>query len=169
APAADDVSLAADDLPAEHRSHACAQLHHLTHELVADHQRRLDCVLRPLVPALDVEVRAADPGAENAKQHLARPGLRLGDVLQPQAWFPLRLDQGLHLGRHFTDTFEVKKLGRRRIEFRLRLRLGPLISWCAGKAGRREFDHAIEHRAELSLLPHPSRWTPYDYASAVRQ
>src|SRR5439155_19632081 len=89
AAAEDEVALGADNLSGEHRSHAFAQLHHLTHELVADHQRRLDCVLRPLVPALDVEVRAADPGAENAKQHLARPGLRLGDVLQPQAWFPL--------------------------------------------------------------------------------
>src|SRR5439155_6649206 len=31
------------------------------------------------------------------------------------------------------------------------------ISWCAGKAGRQEVDGRREHRAELSLLPHPSR------------
>jgi len=57
----------------------------------------------------------------------------LGDVLQPQAWFPLRLDQGLHSVATLQIRSKSKKLAIARrdgdiagIEFRLRLRLGPL-------------------------------------------
>src|SRR5439155_303760 len=84
-------------LAGKHRRHAFAQLDDLAHELVADHERRLDGVLGPLVPAVDVQVGAADPCAENAKQHLTRPWLGLRHVLEPEARLPLRLDQGLHL------------------------------------------------------------------------
>src|SRR5213596_1358167 len=85
AAAADDVAFGTHDLAGKHRRHAFAQLDDLAHELVADHERRLDGVLGPLVPAVDVQVGAADACAENAKQHLTGPWLRLGDVLQPQA------------------------------------------------------------------------------------
>ena len=96
AAAADDVAFGTHDLAGKHRRHAFAQLDDLAHELVADHERRLDGVLGPLVPAVDVQVGAADPCAENAKQHLTRPWLGLRHVLEPEARLPLCFDQRLH-------------------------------------------------------------------------
>jgi hypothetical protein len=61
--AAGDVSLGADELAPVERRHVLAQLRDLAHELVADDEAGLDGVLRPLVPGVDVEVRAADAGA----------------------------------------------------------------------------------------------------------
>src|SRR5207249_7774516 len=93
---AHDVTLRADDLAGVHRGHVLAELDHLAHELVPDDQAGLDRVLGPLVPGVDVQVRAADAGAEDADEHLTRPWLRFWYVLEPEAWFPLRLDQRLH-------------------------------------------------------------------------
>ena len=82
----DDVAFRADDLARVDRGDVLAQLDDFAHELMADDQTRLDGVLRPLVPRVDVEVRAADAGAEDTDEDLARTGLRLRHVLQPEAW-----------------------------------------------------------------------------------
>src|ERR1700694_1315030 len=94
--AADDVPFRADDLVRVDVHHVLAQLHDFADELVADHQGWIDGVLRPLVPAVDVKIGAADAGPQDADQHLAGTRLRLRHVLEPQARFPLRFDQGLH-------------------------------------------------------------------------
>src|SRR5438105_11322147 len=91
-----DVALGADDLAGKDRRDALAQFDDLADELVPNHQWRVDGVLRPLVPAVDVEVGAADAGAEDADQNLARTRLRLRDVLQPESGLGLCFDECFH-------------------------------------------------------------------------
>src|SRR5438132_1211550 len=50
-------------------------------DLVPEHQRELR--LQEL-PVHDVKIRPADPADPNPKQHIARTGVRNGDVLEPQ-------------------------------------------------------------------------------------
>ena len=83
ASAADDVAFRADDLARVDRGYILTQLDDFPDELVADDETWLDGVLRPLVPRVDVEVGAADAGAKDADEDLARTGLRPRNVLQP--------------------------------------------------------------------------------------
>jgi hypothetical protein len=78
---AHDVTLGSDDLAGIDGRHSVAQLHDLADELVADDQGWFDGVLRPLVPALDVEVGAADAGAQDADQDFAGTRARVRDLL----------------------------------------------------------------------------------------
>ena len=93
---AHDVPLGADDLAWKDRGDAITQLHHLADELVPNHQRRVDGRLRPFVPALDVEVGAADSCAQDADQDLSGTWFGVGDVLQPQTGCCFGFDQRLH-------------------------------------------------------------------------
>src|SRR5439155_25848730 len=135
-----DVAFGTHDLAGKHRRPAFAQLDDLAHELVADHERRLDGVLGPLVPAVDVQVGAADPCAENAKQHLTRPWLGLRHVLEPEARLPLRLDQGLHSVATLQIRSQSKKTRRRTPRRRYRRhRIPPAApSWTANPQVCRE-------------------------------
>ena len=96
AEAADDVALAGDEIAGSEVADVGADRDDLADELVADDEPRLDRVLSPLVPRVDMEVGAADAGSQHPDEHLAWPRLRLGHVLQPEAWFRVRLDQRLH-------------------------------------------------------------------------
>jgi hypothetical protein len=91
-----DVTLGSDDLAGVHGGDVLSHLHDLAHELMADDERRVDGVLRPLVPAVDVEVGAADARAEDPDQHVARTGFWLGHILQPQTRLRFCFDQRLH-------------------------------------------------------------------------
>src|SRR4029077_8892595 len=97
--AACDVAFGADDLAGIHGGDVLAKLDHLADELVADDESWFDAVLRPLVPRVDVEVRAANTRAQHADENLTGTGLGLGHVLQPQPGLGLRLDQRLHRDR----------------------------------------------------------------------
>ena len=77
------MAFRADDLAGVDRGDILTQLHDFADELMADDEAWLDGVLRPLVPRVDVEVGAADAGAKDADEDLARTGLRLRNVLQP--------------------------------------------------------------------------------------
>ena len=94
--AARDVALGADDLAGVDGGDTLTELDDLADELVADDQRGMDGVLGPLVPAVDVQVGAADPCTEDADQHLTRARLRLRYVLQPQPRLCLCFHQRLH-------------------------------------------------------------------------
>src|ERR1700674_4866206 len=96
---ANDMSLGSDDLARLNRRDTFAQPNHLADELVANHQRRMDRRLGPFVPALDVQIGAADARAQDADQHLAGTRRRIGYVPQPQARRRLRFDQRLHCGQ----------------------------------------------------------------------
>ena len=85
APAADDVPLAADDLADVEVLDVRADLDDLAHELVADHHRHRDRLLRPGVPLVDVHVGAADPGPQHLDQHVvdADPGTGTSSSQRP--------------------------------------------------------------------------------------
>ena len=67
AAAADDVPLAADDVAGREVVDVGADLDDLADELVADHHRHRDRLLRPGVPVVDVHVGAADAGAQSTR------------------------------------------------------------------------------------------------------
>ena len=96
-PPAHDVPLGADQFAGMDEFDAFADPDDLADELVADDEGRPDRGLGPLVPALDVEVGAADPRPQHADEDLARSGCRVGDLLQPESWLCSRFDQGPHL------------------------------------------------------------------------
>ena len=50
---------------------------------VPDYERDRDGALRPGVPAIDMQVGAADAGAKDADEHIVDADGRLGHVLQP--------------------------------------------------------------------------------------
>jgi hypothetical protein len=96
AAAADDVPLAADQVAGVEIADVVAHGDDLADELVADHERHGDGALRPLVPAVDVDVGAADAGPVHADQHVVDAVLRLGDVLEPEAGLGLALHERAH-------------------------------------------------------------------------
>src|SRR5581483_1799559 len=93
---ADHVALAADQVADRDVGDVGGGADHLADELVPDDQRYSHVLLRPAVPRLDVQVGAADAGAQDADEHFAVAGYRLGYVLQPQAGLRMRLDQSPH-------------------------------------------------------------------------
>src|SRR5262249_45245407 len=74
-----------DDLALRVAAHLAAQLDDLAGELVSHDERRLDALLRPGVPVVDVSVGAADPGGADTDEHLVRTDLRDGDLADRQA------------------------------------------------------------------------------------
>ena len=109
--AADDVPLAGRQLPDLETAHAVAQRDDPAHELVAGDQRHGQRALRPLVPLVDVHVRAADGGLEDADHHFAGAGAGDGDALERQAGAAVVLHerehglQGVPFGR--SDVFAL--------------------------------------------------------------
>ncbi len=92
-----------------------ADLDDLAHELVADHHRHGDGLLRPGVPVVDVQVGAADAGAVHADQH----------VVDADRWAPGRpRARGRARGRLLTSAFMLSILAQVR-RFRLPGAVGP--------------------------------------------
>ena len=102
APAADDVPLSADPVaglePRDVRPHR----DHVPDELVADHERDGDRPLRPGVPAVDVDVGAADARYRDADQDVVDSDLGLGHVLEPEAGLGAALDERLHYAAKYS-------------------------------------------------------------------
>src|SRR4029079_5595638 len=73
AAAADDVPLAADDVAGAEVAYVRPDLDDLADELVADHERDGDRLLRPGVPRVDVEIRAANPGFADPDERVVDP------------------------------------------------------------------------------------------------
>src|SRR6185295_7989677 len=94
--AAGDVALGGDALALGEAGDRAAQPGHLAGELVAHGDGHRHRLLRPLVPAVDVDVRAADGRLADADQHVVGPHLRHRDLLHPQPRLRLLLHQRLH-------------------------------------------------------------------------
>ena len=92
----DDVALAADDLARVEVAHVRAHVDDLADELVADHERHRDRLLRPRVPRVDVEIGAADARLAHADQDVVDPDLRLRNVLEPEPRLGLCFDERSH-------------------------------------------------------------------------
>ena len=94
--AAGDVPLAGDQLAHVQAGDPRAQLVDLPHILVADDHGGLDVELRPGVPVVDVNVRAADGGLFDLDAHLAGPGLGYRHPLEREPRPRLGFDQSVH-------------------------------------------------------------------------
>ena len=67
---ADQMPLAADEIAGMKVVDVSADLDDLADELVPDHQRDRDGALRPGVPVVDVEIGAADTGAQDTDEQV---------------------------------------------------------------------------------------------------
>jgi hypothetical protein len=94
--AADDVPLAGHQLPELEAAHPVSELDDPAHELVADDQGHGQRALRPLVPLVDMHVRAADGGLEHADHDFSGAGARDGDALERQTGSGFLLDERKH-------------------------------------------------------------------------
>ena len=72
----------------------------LAGEFVADDARRLDAVLRPRVPVVDVQVRTADAGAKDANEDVVEARLRDRHFFEPQSLLASAFDDRSHCPRH---------------------------------------------------------------------
>ena len=69
---AGDVALAGDALANVQTRYACAKLRDLADILMADGHGRLDVLLRPRIPVVNVDIRAADGGFVDLDENLSR-------------------------------------------------------------------------------------------------
>jgi hypothetical protein len=90
------VALAADQVTDRDVTDADPDLDDLADELVPGDHRDRHVLLRPRVPALDVQIGPAQSRPQHLDQDLVGLDLRLRDVLQPQTGLRLSLDQRLH-------------------------------------------------------------------------
>ena len=97
AAAADHVAFAADDVAGEEVGHIGPDLDDPADELVADRHGDGDGFLRPLVPLVDVDVGAADPGPQHLDQDVVDADRGRLDVFQPQAGLAPALHQCFHI------------------------------------------------------------------------
>ena len=96
ADAADDVALAVDQVALLEALDGGAHLLDHPDELVADDHRRLDGLLGPVVPVVDVDVGAADRGLLDPDQDVVRARHRHGDLGQLEARAGPHLGKGFH-------------------------------------------------------------------------
>src|SRR4051812_2646711 len=68
----------------------------LADELVPDHHRHRDGLLCPSIPVVDVQIRPADARLADADEDIVDADFGLGHILQPEAGFRLRFDEGFH-------------------------------------------------------------------------
>jgi transcriptional regulator with XRE-family HTH domain len=97
---ADHVSLAAYDLPGKKVGHVASHLHDLADEFVSHDHRHRNGPLRPGVPIVDVQVRAADAGLVDANEHVIDPAFGLGHVPEVQPGGGFGFDESFHLVRY---------------------------------------------------------------------
>src|SRR5690242_6877191 len=93
---AGDVAFAADDVAGMEVVDVRADLDYLADELVPDHHRHRDRLLRPLIPVVDMNIGAADAGVAHADQYIVDAVFRNGNIFQPQAALAAALRQCLH-------------------------------------------------------------------------
>ena len=95
-PPAHHVPLPADDLARMKVLDVRPHLNHPADEFVPHDQRHRHGLLRPGVPIVNMQVRPADPRAQNLDQHVVDPYRRHRHILQPKPLLRLPLHQRLH-------------------------------------------------------------------------
>jgi hypothetical protein len=92
AAAAHHMAFARDQLAGMKIDDVGAYRHDLADEFMADRHRDGDGLARPLIPIINMNIRAANSGAVDPNQNVVNAYRRLGDVLDPQS--------GLGFGLH---------------------------------------------------------------------
>src|SRR5207237_5882763 len=91
-----DMALSANPCALAAPCHRAADGRYLACAFVADRHEHQNCLLCPFIPVYDVDVGAADGRLAHADENVVGTQLRVGDLLQPDARFPLRLDERPH-------------------------------------------------------------------------
>ena len=78
------VALATDDFAHAEILHIAADLHNLAHKLVPHHQRHRHRFAGPIVPLINVQVRAANARAIHLDEHIPGGHRGLRHILEPQ-------------------------------------------------------------------------------------
>ena len=89
---ADYVTLTRNELSDLPVGDVASHLNYLTHVFVTYDLGRFYCFLRPLIPVVDMKVRAADSGLVYFDLDTVGVHLRLGDVLKPKTLFGILFD-----------------------------------------------------------------------------
>jgi hypothetical protein len=87
------MSFATYDLPREKIGDVGTNFDDFANELMANHHRDGNGLLRPIIPAVDMQIGAADGGAPDTYQDVIDPDRRNRDVLQPQSGLGVLLDE----------------------------------------------------------------------------
>ena len=99
-----DVALAGNALADVQSGDARAKLGDLADVFMADGHGRLDVLLRPWIPVINMYVRTADGGFVDLNEHLPDANLRYGHLHQRQTRSFFRFDQSIHhLGNHCSN------------------------------------------------------------------
>ena len=104
ASSADHMAFAADNIADMKADGVGTALDNAADKLMPHHHRHRDGLLRPGVPIVNMQVGAADSGAQHLDQHLVDGDDRYRGVFQPQAPLGLALYQCLH-GFHAVPFF----------------------------------------------------------------
>src|SRR5690606_36455482 len=96
ATSAHNMAFAIDQIARFETKYICANLGDLPDEFVPDDHGRFDRLLSPVVPIVDVDIRAADRSAFNPDQHIVDPGFGDGNVDQRKADTGLEFGEGAH-------------------------------------------------------------------------
>ena len=94
--AAHDVAFAGNALPDFEMVDVFADFFDVPDVFVPDDHRHGNRLLRPLVPLVDVDVRAADGGFLDANQNVVRPAFGFGNVHELQARFRFIFYESFH-------------------------------------------------------------------------
>ena len=86
-PAANDMPLSGHDIAGYKVVNVRPDRNDFTNELVADGHGNGNCPLRPLVPVVDVNIRAANAGPQHSDEHVVDADSGFGNVLEPEAVF----------------------------------------------------------------------------------
>ncbi len=95
----DDVPFAADDFAGMKVLHIRADIDNFADELMAHDQGDGDRFLRPGVPFIDVQIRAANARPQDLDEHVVDAERRHGHIVEPKADRGMFFDEGFH-GRH---------------------------------------------------------------------
>ena len=91
-----DVSLRRNSLADANRAYRIADRRDRSHELVSDDDWRLDAVLRPRIPCIDMVVGSAKAGLLDGNQHVGRANRGYRDLGQAKTGPGARFDQRHH-------------------------------------------------------------------------
>ena len=111
APAAGHVPFPAHDVAGIKVGDVRTHFHNFAHKLVPDHHRHMDGFLRPVVPLINVQIRAADARAMHANEHVINANFRLLDVLKPKSRFSFTFYECFHFAN--PPAASICKGGRR--------------------------------------------------------
>ena|SRR5579875_1765525 len=81
--AANHVSFSADNVTWKEVGDVSADLHNLADELMANHKRHRNSLLRPIIPLINVEIGSANARASHSNEHIVDADSRSFHIFKP--------------------------------------------------------------------------------------